>query len=205
MGEIVVGSWVGMRGAVPLREGRVTEVRRRTGQPLDLDGVRVATDDGAAYETARGSLMLVDDPAVAPRMAAVPMDPETYQRLKQIDTLTHEVETLEQEVKRLVAFEFECGRLTRELESERRARTTASQSLDHERQVAYNALADAETQGKRADMWQAAATDALAQVALWRDKYESEHRECVRMHERLVETQGRVVEMLQSKGVHDGE
>lgn len=47
--------------------------------------------------------------------------------------------------------------------------------------------------------------DALAQVALWRDKYESEYQECVRMHERLVETQGRVVEMLQSKGVHDGE
>lgn len=99
----------------------------------------------------------------------------------------------------------DVARLTRELESERRARTAASQSLDHERQVAYNALADAETQGKRADMWQAATADALAQVALWRDKYESEHQACVRMHERLAETQGRVVEMLQSNGVHDGE
>ena len=205
MSEIVVGSWVGVKGAVPSREGRVTEVKRRTGEPYALDEVCVVTADGTAYDTVRGSLMLVDDPAVAPRMAAVPMDPETYQHLKQIDTLAHEVNTLEQEVKRLVAFEFECGRLTRELESERRARTAASQSLDHERQVAYNALRDAETQGKRADVWQAATADALAQAALWRDKYDHEHQECVRMHERLVETQGRVVEMLQSKGVHDGE
>lgn len=174
MSEIVVGSWVGMKGAVPLREGRVGEVQRRTGEPYALDEVRVVMADGTAYTATRGSLMLVDEPvAELPRLAPL--------------------------------IEDEIARLTRELESERRARTAASQSLDHERQVAYNALADAQAQAKRADMWQAATTDALAQVALWRVKYEDEHQECVRMHERLSDATALVVELMQSKEVRDGE
>ena len=229
MSEIVVGSWVGMRGAVPLREGRVSEVQRRTGQPRELDEVRVVTADGVAYDTVRGSLMIVDEPAMK-----APCERDLAQIKDEVADLEAELERRDK-VSREKYASLERDRdlveramrdasaraqrnednlkalLTREetlkatLESERRGRESASKALDHERQVAYNALADAETQAKRVDTWQAAAADALAQVALWRAKYENEHQECVRMHERLAETQGRVVEMLQSKGVHDGE
>jgi chromosome segregation ATPase len=229
MSEIVVGSWVGMKGmkgAVPLREGRVTEVRRRTGEPYALDEVCVVTADGTAYGTVRGSLMLVDEPAAA-AAAAAPLKDEVAEleaELERRDKASREkyaalerdrdlVENAMREASaraqrnedNLKAVLVREDALKATLESERGARTAASQSLDHERQVAYNALRDAETQAKRADVWQAAAADALAQAASWRDKYENERQECVRMHERLAETQGRVVELMQSKGVHDGE
>lgn len=229
MSEIVVGSWVRCAHGGTVREGRVKQIWQRAGQPVALDDIRFADAGGVAYDTVREFLTLADEPAAAAplkddmaRLKDEVADLEA--ELERRDRVSHEkYATLERD-RDLVenAMREASARaqrnednlkavLTREdalkaaLESERNARTAASQSLDHERQVAYNALRDAETQAKRADVWQAATADALAQAASWRDKYENERQECVRMHERLAETQGRVVEMLQSKGVHDGE
>ena len=229
MSEIVVGSWVRTKDGGRL-EGRVTEVRRTMPAATpDWDIVCFVDDSGVTCHVVRGSLMLVDEPAVA-----APLKDDDARLRDEVAELEAELERRDK-VSREKYAALERDRdlvenamrdasaraqrnedslkavLAREeslkatLESERRARTAASQSLEHERQVAYNALRDAETQGKRADVWQAATADALAQAASWRDKYENERQECVRMHARLVETQGRVVEMLQSKGVHDGE
>lgn len=224
MGEIVVGSWVRTKDGGRL-EGRVKEVRPAPAvDAAAWDIVCFVDDSGVSCHTVRGALVVVDEPAVkAPcerdlaqlKDEVADLEAELERRSK----VSHEKYAALERDRDLVenAMREASARaqrnednlkavLTREealkasLESERRGRESASKALDHERQVAFNALADAETQAKRADMWQAAAADALAQAAFWRERYENEHQECVRMHERLAETQGRVVELMQSKG-----